>query len=150
MGSIFCNYLSFAKKYKLAKKKIIDMIIGIGNDIIAVSRIKQTLEKFGDTFLSKHFSGAEIDYAGNKQGDNYYQSIASAWAAKEAVAKALGTGIVGDITLSSISLCRNENGAPYVELTGGALNKIQSLSGTKNIVFSYQSVTMPVWQMPAV
>ena len=107
------------------------MIIGIGNDIIAVSRIKQTLEKFGDTFLSKHFSQSEIDYANNKSGENYYQSIASAWAVKEAVAKALGTGIVGDITLSSISLCRNENGSPYVELTGGALNKIQSLSGDK-------------------
>ena len=107
------------------------MIIGIGNDIIAVSRIKQTLEKFGDTFLNKHFTQSEIDYAGKKQGENYYQSIASAWAVKESVAKALGTGIVGDITLSSISLCRGENGKPYVELTGGALNKIQSLSGGK-------------------
>ncbi|MGB1361097.1 MAG: holo-ACP synthase [Alphaproteobacteria bacterium] len=106
------------------------MIIGIGTDITSVKRIEQSLEKYGDKFLSKYFTEEEISYANKKT--NIAEPIAAAWAAKEAVAKALGTGIRGDITMSSISLIRNELGAPSISLSGGALKHIETLSNGKN------------------
>ena len=103
------------------------MIIGIGTDIIEVSRIEKTLSDFGDVFLEKYFSNEERLYAESKK-TNKAQALASAWATKEAVGKALGTGISGDITLKSISLSRNQNGAPSVTLINGADRYAKSLT----------------------
>ena len=108
------------------------MIIGIGNDIVTIKRIENSVKKFGDKFLNKYFTDNEISYAKAKKGKNYYTSIASAWAVKEATAKAMGTGISNDITLSSISLNRDSNGKPFVILKNGALNKLNLLSDCKN------------------
>ncbi len=104
------------------------MIVGIGTDIMDIDRIKKTIEQYGDVFLNKYFTNEEQDYAKSKPA-KMVQSLASSWATKEAVSKALGTGIRDDVTLKSIGLYRNENGAPSVVLSGGADKKALDLCG---------------------
>ena len=106
------------------------MIIGIGTDVISIDRVKFTLEKFGDTFLEKYFTKTEISYAKNKDKNIESQAIASSWAVKESVGKALGTGIRGDIRLDNICLERDNMGKPSVKLTGGADIRAKEISKT--------------------
>ena len=103
------------------------MIIGIGTDIMEISRIEKIIKQYGEKFLNKYFTDDEQNYAKSKP-KNTAQSLASAWVVKEALSKALGTGIKGDVTLKSISLHRNDKGAPSIILLDGAHKKAMELS----------------------
>ena len=106
------------------------MIIGIGTDIMEINRIEKIITQHGDAFLNKYFTHSEQEYARSKP-KTMAQSLASAWVVKEAISKALGTGIRGDITLKSMSLQRNEKGAPSVVLLDGSHKKAMELSDNK-------------------
>ena len=106
------------------------MIIGIGTDIMEINRIEKIVGQHGDSFLNKYFTHSEQEYARSKPRV-IAQSLASAWVVKEAISKALGTGIRGDVTLKSISLQRNEKGAPSVVLLEGSHKKAMELSDNK-------------------
>lgn len=83
----------------------------IGTDIIAISRIENAIEKFGDLFKQRFLSEKEIKLAKKSA------SIAGFWAAKEAISKAFGCGIGGELGFHDIIISKNSKGAPYFELS---------------------------------
>lgn len=92
------------------------MIIGIGVDIIEIGRVRQAIRN-NKNFLSKLFTEREIDYFISRNMNS--EVIAGNFAAKEAVSKALGTGIRG-FSFKDIEILRNELGKPEVILHNGA------------------------------
>lgn len=88
------------------------MIIGIGNDLVAVERVAKACEKEG--FLKRTFTDKEIEAFRNKP-----QSLAGNFAVKEAISKCFGTGFRG-FELTDIEVLRDDNGKPYVNLYNGA------------------------------
>ncbi len=90
------------------------MIIGIGTDLVDIRRIEQIYERFGTRFLQRTYTPSEIDYALSQK--NTAAKLAQRWAAKEACAKALNTGIRGVVTLKSMEISRHTNGAPSIIL----------------------------------
>ncbi|CUO39165.1 holo-ACP synthase [Clostridium perfringens] len=92
------------------------MIIGIGVDIIEIERVRQAIQN-NKNFLSKLFTEREIDYFISRNMNS--EVIAGNFAAKEAVSKALGTGIRG-FSFKDIEILRNELGKPEVILHNGA------------------------------
>ena len=104
------------------------MIVGIGHDICAIERIENMLQKRGDQFVSKHLSPNEQNALKDIATPKHAAHIAKRWAAKEAVAKALGTGIRDDIYLKDIEILNNEWGAPYVTLYNGALKQLEIMT----------------------
>jgi holo-[acyl-carrier protein] synthase len=96
------------------------LIIAIGTDIIEVERIQSSVEKFGDKFLNKIFTPAEIEYAMSKK--NKFQHLAGRFAAKEAIVKALSECCDKGFEWEDIEVLNNKNGAPYVNLKGKFLD----------------------------
>ncbi len=91
----------------------------IGTDIIQINRIEKSLEKFGDKFKIKFLNSEEIVLA------KKVESIAGFWAAKEAIAKALGCGIGAELSFHDILLNKNPKGAPSFILSEEAQKKHQ-------------------------
>lgn len=88
-----------------------------GVDIIEIDRIKQSIERQGDTFLNKIYTPKEIEYCSSK-GVQAYASFAARFAAKEAVSKLLQTGFDGSVHWKEIEVINDESGAPQVVLYG--------------------------------
>jgi holo-[acyl-carrier protein] synthase len=104
------------------------MIIGIGNDMVDIRRVEQTLEKFGDRFRDRIFTEIE-----KKKSDNRAQraaSYAKRFAAKEACSKALGTGFNRGVFWKDMGVVNEPSGRPTMVLTGGALEQLQRLVPT--------------------
>jgi len=87
-------------------------ILGLGNDIIEIERIKKAIERT-ESFRNKVFTSLEIEYAEKKK--NKYETYAGRFACKEAVSKAFGTGVV-DFSLLDIEILNDEKGKPIVFL----------------------------------
>tara|TARA_B100000029_G_C17555670_1_gene951613 strand:+ start:1572 stop:1964 length:393 start_codon:yes stop_codon:yes gene_type:complete len=102
------------------------MIIGIGSDVIDINRINGTIKKFGYRFLNRCFSKKEINTSNKK----FYsgKSIAKKFAAKEAVSKALGTGISNGVFWKDILITNDKLGKPIAELKGNAEKKLIKLT----------------------
>jgi holo-[acyl-carrier protein] synthase len=98
------------------------MIIGLGNDLIDIRRIESTLDKFGDRFLSRVFT--DIERAKSDKRANRAASYAKRFAAKEACAKALGTGLAAGVHWRDIGVVNLSSGRPTLELTGGAARQL--------------------------
>ena len=90
-----------------------------GTDIIEISRIKESVEKYGQSFLKRVFSDPEIEYCEQK-GQVKYQHYAARFASKEAVSKMLGTGFNGTFAWNDIEVINDEFGKPQVNLYNGA------------------------------
>lgn len=88
----------------------------IGVDIIEIDRVEKIISEFGDIFLKKVFSDSEIIYCKSKAKPA--QHFAARFAAKEAVAKALGTGFNKDLVLKDIEVRNDTNGKPIVYFKG--------------------------------
>ena len=97
----------------------------IGVDIIETERVAQSIERFGDRFLRRVYTEQELAYCNGR-----VPSLAARWAAKEAIGKALGTGI-GDISWQEIEVINNSRQCPSVHLSGAAaeLATQQGISG---------------------
>jgi len=104
-------------------------VIGIGLDLIEVSRIRDLLDRHGDRFKQRTFTAGEIAYC-DKCADPAMH-YAARFAAKEAAAKALGTGFAEGVSWQDIEVTRAENGAPSLVLHGGAdvLAKSKGVTG---------------------
>lgn len=89
---------------------MIFLIVGIGNDIVEVKRIEKAMEN--PRFVERVFTSKEIEIL-EKKGINKYESYAGRFCAKEAVAKAFGTG-VRNFSLTDIEILNDESGKPYV------------------------------------
>lgn len=94
------------------------MIIGIGNDIIDIRRIEQAIERYGDRFLMRIFT--EIERERSERRRMRAASYAKRFAAKEACAKALGTGLRNGVFWRDMGVINLPSGRPTMELTGGA------------------------------
>jgi len=92
------------------------MVIGIGTDIIEIERIKNSIKKNGDRFLSKIYTPNEIKYCLSKT--NKYQHFAARFAAKEAVYKALATGWQELLSWQEIEIFNESTGMPRVTMCG--------------------------------
>ncbi len=107
------------------------MICGLGTDIIEISRIKHSLERFGLRFVHKILTPEEVAYLENKQSNFAAKlpahSIAARFAAKEAAAKALGTGFSHGIGLHHIAVHSLPSGQPEIHFYGPALEALQKL-----------------------
>lgn len=104
-------------------------MFAIGVDIVEVTRITRAVDRWGDRFLRRVFTPAEIAYCGQRM-----PSLAGRWAAKEAVSKALGTGwapqrphAAGWIDWAEIEIVRQESGEPGLRLHGKALARARHL-----------------------
>ena len=104
------------------------MALAIGTDIVEIARIVAMLERQGDKFIQRILCEPEQQYHRRKQDAAY---VAKRFAAKEAVAKTLGTGIGRGVSFQDILIVNNDVGAPGVELSGGALQVMQSLGGSR-------------------
>jgi holo-[acyl-carrier protein] synthase len=94
------------------------MILGLGNDIIDIRRVERTIERYGDRFLLRIFTDIE-----RRKSDGRAQraaSYAKRFAAKEACAKALGTGFRHGVFWRDMGVVNLPSGRPTLELTGGA------------------------------
>ena len=105
------------------------MIVGFGTDIIENNRIKKTLNQFGKKFKQRCFLLNEIIKSENRK--NSVNSFAKIYAAKEACAKALGTGLARGIFWKDIEVKNNFFGKPYIKLHNNALLKLKKLSTKK-------------------
>ncbi|HCV42313.1 MAG TPA: holo-[acyl-carrier-protein] synthase [Bacteroidetes bacterium] len=92
------------------------MIKGIGIDILEIQRIQKSVATFGNDFLEKIFTSAEIRYCTAKH--NAAQHFAARFAAKEAVSKAFATGWRGNFSWKDIEVTNDELGKPYIALSG--------------------------------
>ena len=108
-------------------------VIGIGTDIVKVARIDKSLQKYGDNFASRILHENELQIFKQRKTSKYY--LAKRFAAKEALAKALGTGIAKGISFEEIEVINNEYGKPELILHGTAL-KIAKKLGVENMFIS--------------
>lgn len=101
------------------------MIIGIGNDIVRIERIEKILTTHKQRFMNRCFTKHEQEKASKSK--NPAATLAKRFAAKEALAKALGTGFINNIYLKNISVIENENGKPQIILSGGAEQMLKTI-----------------------
>ncbi|HSB58037.1 MAG TPA: holo-ACP synthase [Methyloceanibacter sp.] len=102
------------------------MILGLGNDIIDIRRVERTIERYGDRFLSRVFTDIERRKSDGRAGRA--ASYAKRFAAKEACAKALGTGFRHGVFWRDMGVVNLPSGRPTLELTGGALQALADLT----------------------
>ncbi len=110
------------------------MVIGLGTDLIEIERIAQSVERFGDAFLGRVFTPAEISYCQRKQ-KNAAESLAARFAAKEAGAKALGTGISRGVSWKELEVRRLPGQRPELHLSGRAA-EIAAHLGVRHLALS--------------
>jgi holo-[acyl-carrier protein] synthase len=102
------------------------MILGIGSDLIDISRIERTIERFGDRFLDRVFTPHERQRSDRRA--NRAASYAKRYAAKEACSKALGTGFRRGVYWRDLGVVNLASGRPTLVLTGGALAQLQAIT----------------------
>ena len=102
------------------------MILGLGNDIIDIRRIEQTIERYGDRFLDRVFTDIERQKSDGRAARA--ASYAKRFAAKEACAKALGTGFRQGVFWRDMGVVNLASGRPTLALTGGAALALEHLT----------------------
>lgn len=102
------------------------MIIGLGSDLVDMRRIERTLARFGDRFLERVFTPIERARADGRA--DRVQSYAKRYAAKEALAKALGTGFQLGVRWRDIGVVSLSHGRPTLALTGGAAARLVAIT----------------------
>jgi holo-[acyl-carrier protein] synthase len=115
------------------------MIIGTGIDLVDITRIEAVIKKFGEKFIRRILTPYEIELLQNIKDIERF--IATRFSTKEAVSKALGTGIAHGISWKQIELRNNEKGKPFIVLYGNSLEYIKSLSGSNyniNVTISHE------------
>jgi holo-[acyl-carrier protein] synthase len=102
------------------------MILGLGSDITDARRIAKVIERHGDRFLTRVFTN--IERAKAERRKNRAETYAKRFAAKEACAKALGTGIRHGVWWRDMGVVNMPSGRPTMALTGGALKRLQAMT----------------------
>ena len=102
------------------------MILGLGSDLIDIRRIEQTIERHGERFLDRIFTSIEREKSDKRAARA--ASYAKRFAAKEACAKALGTGLRRGVFWRDMGVVNLPGGKPSMQLSGGALLRLQELT----------------------
>lgn len=110
------------------------MILGLGSDLSDIRRIQASLERFGDRFKQRVFTDLERSRSDRKA--DAAASYAKRFAAKEACAKALGTGMRRGVFWRDMGVVNLRSGQPTLALTGGALKRLQEMTppGMKAVI----------------
>jgi holo-[acyl-carrier protein] synthase len=109
------------------------MILGLGTDLVAVDRVRQSITRYGDRFLNRIFTARERAYAAGRA--NSAERFAARFAAKEAGMKAIGTGWNRGVTWKDFEVANEASGRPTLRLTGVA-QEIASRLGVRSISIS--------------
>jgi holo-[acyl-carrier protein] synthase len=104
------------------------MIIGIGSDLCDIRRMEKAIARFGDRFLERVFTETERAKALRRTEKLQAPTFAKRFAAKEACAKALGTGFSGGVFMSDLGVVNRPSGQPTFLLTGGAAARLAALT----------------------
>jgi len=104
------------------------MIIGLGNDMIDIRRIENSIERFGDRFINRIFTPIEQQKSDRRTARA--ASYAKRFAAKEACAKALGTGFRKKVFWRDLGVVNEPSGRPTMVLTGGAARQLAAITPT--------------------
>ena len=102
------------------------MILGLGNDLIDIRRIEKTIAAHGERFLNRIYT--DIERAKSDRRANRAESYAKRFAAKEACAKALGTGLSHGVYWRDMGVVNMPGGKPTMALTGGALKRLEKMT----------------------
>ncbi len=102
------------------------MILGIGSDITDVRRIAKVIERHGERFLDRVFTATERAKADKRR--NRVETYAKRFAAKEACAKALGTGLRAGVWWRDMGVINLPSGRPTLQLTGGAKRRLDAIT----------------------
>ena len=102
------------------------MILGIGSDITDIRRIEKVIERHGDRFLARIFT--EVERARAERRAKSTETYAKRFAAKEACAKALGTGLRRGVFWRDMGVINLRSGRPTLALTGGALARLKEIT----------------------
>ncbi|MBV8061142.1 MAG: holo-ACP synthase [Alphaproteobacteria bacterium] len=102
------------------------MIIGIGSDIIDITRIEKSIARYGARFINRLYTEGEQKKAASRS--NPIPTYAKRFAAKEACSKALGTGLSHGVYWRDMEVVNLPTGQPTMRLTNGALQRLQSLT----------------------
>lgn len=111
------------------------MTIAIGTDIIEIERIAQSLSRQGERLVKRVLMPSEQVRFHNIENTNIKMAfLAKRWCAKEAVAKALGTGIAKGVGFQQIEIANDDLGAPFVILHEGALIRLKAIGANKALI----------------
>jgi holo-[acyl-carrier protein] synthase len=105
------------------------IVIGLGSDLCNIERIQKSLDRFGDRFIKRIFTEAEIAKA-ERRTLTRAGTYAKRFAAKEACSKALGTGFRRGVYWRDMGVINLPSGAPTLHLTGGAAEQLARLTPT--------------------
>jgi len=110
------------------------VIVGVGSDLCDVRRVERTLERFGDRFVARCFTEVERRRSEGRAGRA--ASYAKRFAAKEACAKALGTGLKQGVFWRDMGVVNLPTGQPTMRLTGGAAERLKVIlpPGTEGFI----------------
>jgi holo-[acyl-carrier protein] synthase len=108
------------------------MIVGLGTDLAEITRIERSIARHGQRFLERIYTPAEIAYCRSKKSSA--ESFAARFAAKEAGAKALGTGISHGVSWHEFEVRRDPSGKPALHLSGRAAELARALGATRNSI----------------
>jgi holo-[acyl-carrier protein] synthase len=109
------------------------LVKGIGNDLVEIARIDRSLSRHGERFAQKILSDKELAlFQKSRRAANF---LAKRFAAKEAVSKALGTGIAQGVTWHDIEIWHQEGGQPCINLYGAAHQRLSDI-GAKDVHIS--------------
>jgi holo-[acyl-carrier protein] synthase len=110
------------------------MVLGLGTDLIETRRLQESIDRYGERFLERIFTTGEIAYCLRKK-KNAAESFAARFAAKEAGAKALGTGISRGVSWKEFEVRREASGRPTLHLSGRAAELAEAM-GVRRIQLS--------------
>jgi holo-[acyl-carrier protein] synthase len=105
------------------------MIVGTGIDLAEIGRIERAIDRYGERFLNRVYTASEQTYCLSKR--NKAESLAARFAAKEAGAKALGTGISYGVSWLEIEVVREASGKPTLKFHGRAAQMAAHLGATR-------------------
>lgn len=115
------------------------MIVGTGNDLCDIRRIERTLATYGERFLRRCFTEVEQRRSDRRAGRA--ESYAKRFAAKEACAKALGTGLRHGVFWRDMGVVNRPSGQPTLELTGGASRRLAELMPAGHVAVIHLTMT---------
>ena len=115
------------------------MIVGIGSDLCDIRRIEQTLGRFGERFVARIFT--ELERTRSERKADRAASYAKRFAAKEACAKALGTGLRRGVFWRDMGVVNLPSGQPTMRLTGGAAERLRAILPPGTEAFIHLTIT---------
>lgn len=118
------------------------MILGIGNDLVDIRRIERSLDRYGERFIARLFTDGERERA-EQAGSRRVRasSYAKRFAAKEACAKALGTGLNEGVAWRDMEVVSLPSGQPTLRLTGGAAVRLAAMTPPGQVARLYLSLS---------